>query len=220
MPIAIPRSAPSHEPTHAERPRPAVEPSTQLATPSAEPAPSETVAVAPPPSTEPPPPPCTTDADCAWDDPKTRGACVLSLGGKHAAASTRGHACRCAEGACVLVRSEAERRLTRVTCQDDSQCGFDAAHGVCTPGPVSTRPAGVGCACDTQSHECVELWTGSVPCRTTADCGQMFFDGRGRFPVPAWLSPRSRPGPIDPCHDAESDSLCNGSQCAIVAWRC
>lgn len=169
---------------------------------------------------------CTTDRDCDWDDPcvpKSCGAASSSsvASGKRCDSADAPGQCRCLGGGCMLVRPEAEREPSPVTCQSDSECAFDAANGRCVNGTASALPGpGIACVCDTLNKRCLQTHQGEVPCKTFRDCSWHHVSGRVTTVAPSWFIPRPMPRPVRPCKDGSVDSKCEAGKCTLEAWRC
>ncbi|MBI4700118.1 MAG: hypothetical protein HY744_02950 [Deltaproteobacteria bacterium] len=174
---------------------------------------------------------CTSDEQCAWDDPCQKWRCVAAgeaaapraCAGEPARAAT----CACVESMCTRRPADLASGASAASgCTGDEQCAVDVASGTChlggetLIGPIHEQ--GPVCTCNRGSGRCELLWSGPVPCRSWRDCSWVRHP-RLR-PVPATVVPRPVPRQVRPCRDGEIDSLCVGQGtdklCRIEGWSC
>ncbi len=158
--------------------------------------------------------PCTSDPDCAFDDPClpskcVRGAAVLA---KCDESSPKPGTCECAEGTCTLRRKDPATGAKKTGCTAATECAFDAATGSCAAGKSRALvDRGGYCACS--AGTCTPGFVEPVACKTSADCSWTTDPFR---PVPSSKVPRP---PGKPCGYSRSTE-CRDGFCKVTVWKC
>ena len=119
---------------------------------------------------------CSSDADCAWDDP-----CMPSRCGKATGASTvrceesapAPGQCACIERMCTNRWKDDAAGASDLGCVADSECAVDIGTGTChlngrtLVGPITSE--GGYCRCDTATTRCVRQWVAPIACTSFKD---------------------------------------------------
>lgn len=182
------------------------------ATPKPAPAPAPTASVVP----SSPKQGCSTDTDCAWDDPCVPTACMPATGAPFVGCdeSTKPPGtCGCVLGACTLRRADPKTGAAKTGCSSSAQCAFEPKTGSCSAGSGPNHvDEGGFCTCD--SGTCTPGFVDRTPCKTSAECS--WLDDPLR-PVPASKVPRPAG---KPCSGYARSAECRDGACVTTVWKC
>jgi hypothetical protein len=162
---------------------------------------------------------CSTDGDCAYDDPCNAKACVAkgdaAFVGCDKSLPPPGR-CICGQNRCTLMRDAPSTGAAKTGCASDADCAFIAPTGSCARGTPERWIEERGGFCTCSAGICTPELVDAIPCKTTMDCNWL---EDPRRPVSAKKVPRTR-GPIKPCVDGSLDSVCDAGHCKLRLWKC
>ncbi len=165
---------------------------------------------------------CTTDADCAWDDPCMPARCGK---GTPIAATCDESApapgvCSCVERMCTNHWKDDAAGASPAGCVADADCAIDLGTGTChlhgqtMVGPITSE--GAFCRCDTATTKCVRQWVEPIPCTSFKDCD---FERAPRLHPIKPTTPRDHP--VKMCDEGSVDAVCSDAGvCTTVVAGC